>query len=162
MDLALAHLLSHQLAAEGTELDRWQLTALTHGCRSAKEQLFARPELTTVPVVVPGRGSQLLDGARRSQLTRAEVEAALVDGFFPRVEVTARPAGRARAALTQLGLPYAADAGITRHLAAFLTRQAAAAAELGAPAGALLRPTRVLSTAASPRRPPSASGCSPS
>ncbi|MBN2191587.1 MAG: Hsp70 family protein [Polyangiaceae bacterium] len=144
MDLALAHLVSRKLAAEGTELDRWQLTALTHGCRNAKEKLLAQPDLGSVPVVVPGRGSQLLDGARRSELTRAEVEAALIEGFFPRVAATARPGGRQRAALTQLGLPYAADAGITRHLAAFLTRQAAAAAELGAPAGTLLRPTHVL------------------
>ena len=29
----------------------------------------------------------------------------------------------ARSALTQLGLPYAQDAGITRHIAAFLSRQ---------------------------------------
>jgi molecular chaperone DnaK (HSP70) len=144
MDLALAHRVAGKLAAEGTELDRWQVTALTHACRTAKEQLLARPELTAAPVVVPGRGADLLGGARRSELTRAEVETALVDGFFPRVEVTARPARRQRAGLTQLGLPYAADAAITRHLAAFLTRQAAAAVELGAPAGQLLRPTHVL------------------
>jgi hypothetical protein len=37
---------------------------------------------------------------------------------------------RARVGLTQLGLPYAQDAGITRHLAAFLGRQVGALAEL--------------------------------
>jgi len=144
MDLALAHRVGQKLAAEGGELDRWQLTALTHACRGAKEQLLTRPELASVPVVLPGRGAELLGGSRRSELTRAEVEAALVDGFFPRVEATARPAVRPRSGLAQLGLPYAADPAITRHLAAFLARQAAAAAALGAPAGALLRPTHLL------------------
>jgi len=144
MDLALAHLVGQKLAAEGGELDRWQLTALTHACRGAKEQLLTRPELAAVPVVLPGRGAELLGGSRRTELTRAEVEAALVDGFFPCVEATARPATRPRSGLAQLGLPYAADPAITRHLAAFLARQAAAAAALGAPAGALLRPTHLL------------------
>jgi hypothetical protein len=51
------------------------------------------------------------------------------------VEATARPATRPRSGLAQLGLPYAADPAITRHLAAFLARQAAAAAALGAPRG---------------------------
>jgi hypothetical protein len=37
---------------------------------------------------------------------------------------------RARAGLTQLGLPYAQDAAVTRHLAAFLGRQAGATATL--------------------------------
>jgi hypothetical protein len=55
---------------------------------------------------------------------------AIVDGFFPVVTVDARPTTRARAALTQLGLPYASDAAVTRHLALFLTRQAGALAKL--------------------------------
>ena len=36
----------------------------------------------------------------RAQLTRAEVTQNLVEGFFPVVEATARPASRARAALS--------------------------------------------------------------
>jgi hypothetical protein len=42
------------------------------------------------------------------------------------VEASARPVARARGGLTQLGLPYAQDAAITRHLGAFLGRQAGA------------------------------------
>lgn len=144
MDLALAHAVAQKLAAAGHELDRWQLTALTHACRVAKERLFARPELALAPLVVPGRGAALLGGSLRAELTRAELEAVLVEGFFPRVDLSARPQSRPRVGLTQLGLPYAADAAITRHLAAFLTRQAGAAAELGVPVGRLLRPTHVL------------------
>ena len=62
--------------------------------------------------------------------TRDEVRNTLIEGFFPQVEVYARPVARPRTGLTQLGLPYAQDAAITRHIAAFLGRQAAAAGEL--------------------------------
>src|SRR6185295_166636 len=99
------------------ELDRWQLNALTHGCRAAKERLLADPSLAALPVVVPGRGSQLLGSSLRSELTREEVTRTLVDGFFPEVPLSARPVARARVALTQLGLPYASDAAVTKHLA---------------------------------------------
>ncbi len=130
MDLALAHFVARKLATNGTQLDAWQMRALTYGCRSAKEELLANPNATTHPIVVPSRGSKLIGGSIRTELTREEVTSFITDGFFPRVEASARPAVRARAGLTQLGLPYAQDAAITRHLAAFLARQAGATAEL--------------------------------
>jgi hypothetical protein len=68
----------------------------------------------------------LVGGSLRTELKRSDLESLLVEGFFPAVESSARPAVRARSALTQLGLPYAQDAAITRHMAAFLTRQAGA------------------------------------
>jgi hypothetical protein len=46
----------------------------------------------------------------------------VLEGFFPAVERDAAPAQRRRQGLAELGLPYAADAGITRHLAQFLAR----------------------------------------
>jgi len=130
MDLALAHFVARKLATNGTQLDAWQMRALTYGCRSAKEELLANPNASTHPIVVPSRGSKLIGGSIRTELTREEVTSFITDGFFPRVEASARPAVRARAGLTQLGLPYAQDAAITRHLAAFLARQAGATAEL--------------------------------
>ena len=147
MDLALAHTVKQKLAEAGAELDRWQLGALSHACRAAKEKLLGDPDATAVPVVLPSRGSQLLGGSIRSELTREEVERVIVEGFFPVVEANAKPARRARSALTQLGLPYAADPGVTRHLADFLTRQAGATHQLDgarAQGGSLLRPTWVL------------------
>ncbi|MEJ7731182.1 MAG: Hsp70 family protein [Polyangiaceae bacterium] len=151
MDLALAHMARAKLLAEGKELDRWQMHALAHAARAAKERLLADDGAASAPLVVPGRGSQLVGGALRTELTGEEVRAAIVDGFFPVVAAAARPAVRARGGLTQLGLPYASDAAITRHLAAFLGRQAGALAELragkeGAAARApkLLHPTVVL------------------
>ncbi len=71
---------------------------------------------------MPGRGSSLVGGSLKTELTRAELAGALVDGFFPKVAVSEKPAAQKRAALTTLGLPYASDPSITRHLAAFLSR----------------------------------------
>jgi hypothetical protein len=130
MDLALAHVVKQKLEADGKEIDRWQMTALTHGCRVAKERLLGDASLASAAVAVAGRGSKLIGGGLRSELTREEVERTLVDGFFPEVASSARPVSRARGALTQLGLPYASDAAITKHLAAFLGRQAGATAKL--------------------------------
>jgi len=130
MDLALAHAVRAKLAAQGTNLDPWQVQALTHGCRAAKETLLGDAKVEAAPVVVPSRGSKLIGGTLRTELTRAEVTENLVEGFFPEVEVAARPATRARAALTKLGLPYAQDPAMTRHLAAFLGRQVNATRDL--------------------------------
>jgi molecular chaperone DnaK (HSP70) len=130
MDLALAHLVARKLQANGTQLDAWQMRALTYACRGAKEHLLADANAAAWPIVVPSRGSKLIGGSIRTELTREEVTAFITDGFFPRVEASARPAVRTRAGLTQIGLPYAQDAAVTRHLAAFLARQAGATAEL--------------------------------
>ncbi len=150
MDLALAHLVARKLQANGTQLDAWQMRALTYACRGAKEHLLADANATTWPIVVPSRGSKLIGGSIRTELTRDEVTTFITDGFFPRVEASARPAVRTRAGLTQVGLPYAQDAAITRHLAAFLGRQAGATAELEGfngkvdPAHTFLHPSAVL------------------
>ena len=150
MDLALAHLVARKLQANGTQLDAWQMRALTYACRGAKEHLLADANATTWPIVVPSRGSKLIGGSIRTELTRDEVTAFITDGFFPRVDASARPAVRTRAGLTQLGLPYAQDAAVTRHLAAFLARQAGATAELEGFAGrvtpehSFLHPSAVL------------------
>ena len=149
MDLALAHVVARKLATQGTQADPWQLRALTYACRSAKETLLSDPTTDAVPLVVPSRGSKLIGGSIRTELTRAELTQIILEGFFPQVDAAARPAVRTRVGLTQLGLPYAQDAGVTRHLAAFLGRQVQALAELegfGAPpAGAsFLHPTAVL------------------
>jgi Hsp70 protein len=148
MDLALAHALSEQLAGAGRKLDRWQLAAVGHAARQAKEALFADPSLEAAPVAIPGRGSSLVGGTLRTDLSRDALAGILVEGFFPPVEVTARPVAARRTGLTTLGLPYAADPAVTRHLAAFLTRHRASLAEESAPvplAGrAFLHPTAIL------------------
>ncbi len=130
MDLALAHTVRAKIAETGKELDRWQMNALTHACRVAKERLLGDASVTSVPIVIAARGSQLLGGSIRSELSREEVVHTVLEGYFPTVGASARPAARARGGLTQLGLPYASDPAVTRHLAAFLGRQAQAVAKL--------------------------------
>ncbi|MGR5334141.1 Hsp70 family protein [Vibrio gigantis] len=124
MDLALAYRLKMKLAQDGKELAPWQVQAMTHACRDAKEALLNDAELQSVPIVVPSRGSKLLGATLKTELTQQEVQQTLVDGFFPKVSVTEHPVQKTRGALTQMGLPYAQDAGITRHIAAFLSKQA--------------------------------------
>ena len=153
MDLALAYGTARKLAAQGKQLDPWQTRALAHACRSAKEMLLSDPGVDAVPVVVPSRGAKLIGGSLRTEVTRDELEQTLLEGFFPPAAVSDQPLNRARGALTQLGLPYAQDAAVTRHLAAFLTRQREATAELAGQAGfanagsadaSFLHPTAVL------------------
>ena len=124
MDLALAFSIRAKLAAAGKQLETWQILGITQACRSAKEQLLSDQAVDEVPIVVPSRGASLIGDSLRTELTRTEVETALIQGFFPEVAVTEQPQTRARGALTSVGLPYAQDAAITRHLASFLSRQA--------------------------------------
>ncbi len=129
MDLALAHAAAQALAARGTKLDAGQMQMLWHSCRSAKEALFSDPDLTAAPVTVLGRGTRLIGGTIKSELTRADVERVLVDGFFPECAADAEPQRARTVGLQELGLPYAADAAVTRHLAHFLHRHAEVLAE---------------------------------
>ena len=150
MDLTLAHVVARKLAADGKTLDPWQMRALTYACRAAKENLLSDAALEVQSIVVPSRGSKLIGGSIRTELTQAEVRATILEGFFPQVDAATRPTSRTRGGLTQLGLPYAQDAGVTRHLASLLGRQAGATAELEGFAGqvdadaSFLHPTAVL------------------
>ncbi len=144
MDLALAHLVGRRLEESGKEVDKIQFASLTHACRAAKERLFVDGKVNKVPIAVASRGSKLLGGGLKEEVTREEVMKLVVEGFFPSVAADARPAARARTALTQMGLPYASDAAITKHMAAFLARQLDAV-ESNAKGGArMLRPTALL------------------
>jgi molecular chaperone DnaK (HSP70) len=131
MDLALGYFLKGELEKKGQVIDPTQLSTLTQAARIAKERLLGNQEQELAPVVIPGRGSKLIGGTIRSELKRADLERIVLEGFFPIVEAGSRPIARPRVGLTQLGLPYAQDAAVTRHLAAFLSRQAAAMGDEG-------------------------------
>ena len=146
MDLALARLLQQRLEASGHRIDTWHLHALWHQSRLAKEALLADPSQTERPVTLLGRGSRLIGATMSTALTRDDVDQVLREGFFPSVSSSDMPARHRRAGLTELGLPYAADAAVTRHLARFLSRQgdqAGTAAVRRGPSG-LVCPTHVL------------------
>ncbi|MFM0211246.1 hsp70 family protein [Paraburkholderia sediminicola] len=127
MDLALAHRVEARLPQAGNERTRLSaasLSQLVERCRGAKEQLLGPHAPESASITLLGAGSKLIGGARTVQVTREEVEQIIVDGFFPAVASDERP-GRPRGAIVEFGLPYATDAAVTRHIAAFLSRFAA-------------------------------------
>ena len=131
MDLALAYTVKAKLEAQsGKRLESWQLQVLTHACRSAKERLLGQPDLQQIPVLIAGRGSSLIGGSVRSELTREELNRVLQEGFLPIVAINETAISRARSGLRSSGLDYAQDAAISRHLAGFLSKQAGAANHL--------------------------------
>ncbi len=141
MDLLLAHIVEQKMDAE---LDRWQRIALQHAARGAKERLLGDGKAKNAQIAIAGKGSKLVASTLRAEVTREEVQQAIVDGFFPVVSSEDRPAVRARAALTQLGLPYAQDPAVTKHLAALLAKHAEALGGSAKRKGKLLQPTRIL------------------
>ncbi len=122
MDLALAAIAQKQLTDAGKTLDAMQHRALVHAARRAKEQLLGDKPPKSVSISVLGRGSKLIGGTMKAEVTREQAEAMLVDGFFPVVDADARAQKRRAAGLREMGLPYAHDPAITRHLAEFLGR----------------------------------------
>jgi molecular chaperone DnaK (HSP70) len=140
MDLALAYSLRERLAKTGTQLDAWQFRSLGLSCCEAKERLLSGGKETTHPIAILGRGRKVVGGSVRVEVDLTDVERTLVDGFFPHCQIGDRPQTQRRTALQEIGLPYAADPGTTRHLAHFLSRQSAA---VGGDAAAA-RPTAVL------------------
>ncbi|HXG64459.1 MAG TPA: Hsp70 family protein [Blastocatellia bacterium] len=129
MDLALARLLQKRLEDNGHRIDTWQLHGLWHQCRLAKEKLFANPKSQKEPITLLGKGTKLVGGTIKTELTRDDLTQVLVDGFFPKTASDDMPARQRRIGFQELGLPYAADAAITKHLARFLTRQTQSSSE---------------------------------
>ncbi|WP_219134553.1 Hsp70 family protein [Janthinobacterium sp. UMAB-60] len=122
MDLALAHLVETRMAAGvvgGMKLSAARLSQLMERCRAAKELLLSSDAPESVTVTLLGAGSRLIGASRSADVTREEVAALVVDGFFPKVEQN-DTAKKGRAGIVEFGLPYAQDAAITRHLASFL------------------------------------------
>ena len=155
LDLALAHALRAQLEDAGQSVDEWQFLALVQAAREAKEALFDDPALSGVPVAVPTRSARLFANTVSTRLERPLLEAIALDGFLPLTAPTELPAGRSAGGLRELGLNYAADPALSRHLARFLQRshqnvvsstdlQARVSSALAASAHGLLRPTHVL------------------
>jgi len=135
MDLALAHFLAQKFAQRGTKLNPWQSVSLWHSCRKAKESLLTQGGQDPQTIAVLGRGSRLIGGTVQTEISRAEAETILVDGFFPQCQVDAQPQRQPQSGFQEIGLPYEHDTGITKHVAHFLSNQSTAIA---------IRPTHLL------------------
>ena len=140
MDLALAYAVAATLPQGMDGLDAAQRVALGYACRTAKETLFNEPKKSAAPVTVLGRGSKVIGGTVKTELTRELLNSSLLEGFLPRCAATDLPMRGRRIGLTEIGLPYAADPAISRHLARFLSQQAGSLHT----GGALICPSAVL------------------
>jgi hypothetical protein len=161
MDAALSRILEERMVEPARRLTMTQWTQLTQVARAAKEHLLAAkqnrkgnrkhsstPESAdSYSVSVATEGSRLVGGALSGRIERAEAERAVLEGFFPACDWHATPQRTGRAALQEVGLPYAQDPAVTKHLAAFLRAHASAAhVALGQPVDTpgLPRPDAIL------------------
>jgi len=120
IDLAIAHLFEPRLASGGT-LSPGQWDHLVARSRALKEKALGTegPADEVFAVSIPARGSNLFAQTLSAEVKRAELEALILDGFFPHARANDRPR-RALGAVREFGLPYAYDGAVTRHLADFL------------------------------------------
>ena len=149
-----------QLAEKGTRIDSLQLHALWHNCRVAKEKLLEPGSQSQRAARHdsrqrhgPGRRHDQSHAAPRGRRSRAR------RGLLPAVSSSEMPQRQRRMGLQEIGLPYAADAAITKHMAQFL-RQQASSAEHGASAAAQ-RSRRAHARSVQRRRAPRAPGSRP-
>jgi hypothetical protein len=133
MDLALAHAVRERLAADGTTLDAWQTARPGRELPRAKEHCSASIRRRALPVAILGRGRKVVGGALRADVDRDDATA-LGRRLLSALRRSATPQTPRRTGLQELGLPYAADAAVTRHLA---TSSAAAPTRIAAPTAVL-------------------------
>jgi len=140
LDFALARRVEEKLK---TELTLRQRYALRRVCCAAKEQLLSESSLERVPVTILGSGRAVVGQALSVDLTREDVLQILTAGFLPITAPDDMPARGRPTGLRELGLPYASDPAINKHLAAFLT-QAAITMDTSSANQRMARPDAVL------------------
>ncbi len=126
MDAALARRLETKLFPDGGAFSAQQWAQAIQGARAAKEALLMPSGQDTANVTLAATGSKLIGRTLSTQLTRDEVAQLVVEGFFPKVDGTATVASAPRGGVVELGLPFAKDPSVTRHLVAFLRAHAEA------------------------------------
>ena len=116
MDMTLAHIAE---TAWKTKLPQRQWSRLCQECRRAKEKLLSEDAPETMQVAVAGEGSSIFASLKTFDFKRDDIQTAILDGFLPLVDVDSQPPDRRRG-IQSMGLPYAADAAVTKHILAFL------------------------------------------
>ncbi len=121
IDLALTYFIRAELEKKGKKIDDWQMRALIHSSRKAKESLCSGEGKDKYPVTILGRGRGLIKGTIKTKLYYKDIEAILFDGFFPLCRISDRPHRPTNTGIKEFGLAYESDPGITRHLAKFIS-----------------------------------------
>ena len=140
IDLGIAHLLESRLGGDRLDPRAWQ--RLVAEARALKERslserepsshseqeraLTEREHAPTEPptadrvftIGISASGGNLFAQSRTASITAGQIARLVDEGFFPLVQSHERP--RITGGLREMGLPYASDTGITRHLARFL------------------------------------------
>jgi molecular chaperone DnaK (HSP70) len=121
IDLALARFLEHREGRQKLNLDGDRWKTLCHQCRQAKEQIL-EGKTDQVAITVMGRGRKLIGGTISIQLAQKEMEAVVLDGFFPRVAAEGPRSTKERTGITEFGLPYEPEPAITKQIGWFLEK----------------------------------------
>jgi len=91
--------------------------------RKIKEDLLGgKQEKATFTLLGSGLRS-LIGGTLKAEFDAEETLSFLMDGFFPKTGLEELPTENPSHGVQEMGLPYASDAAITKHLAKFLVRQ---------------------------------------
>ena len=147
LDLALALRVEQKLS---TKLSLRQRHALRTTCSAAKERLLSEEDIDRLPINILGGGRSVVGQTLSSELSRDEVAELITSGFLPLTTPDEMPLRSRAAGLREIGLPYATDPAITKHLAAFLKQAATAMGAGGDSASyiddrlAMVRPDAVL------------------
>ncbi|MFZ5571231.1 MAG: Hsp70 family protein [Thermodesulfobacteriota bacterium] len=123
IDFALARLVEKQAGKKNMNLssDRWK--ALCHQCRQAKERILSG-QTDSERITLMGEGGRLIAGILSAEIRREELEATVVEGFFPVVDPGTNQQPILRKGISELGLPFESEPAITRHLGWFLNHHA--------------------------------------
>jgi molecular chaperone DnaK (HSP70) len=121
LDLALARRVERKFT---TKLSLRQRHGLRMMCSAAKERLLSEENTDRVPINILGGGRSVVGQMLNSDLSRNEVAELLTTGFLPLTAPDEMPLRPRSGGLREIGLPYAADPAITKHLAAFLKQAA--------------------------------------
>ncbi|MFZ5444964.1 MAG: Hsp70 family protein [Myxococcota bacterium] len=124
MDAALARLLEAKVFPDGRRFTGAQWSQAMQVARAAKEALLSDGAPASQKVTLASGGSKLIGGTLTAELTRDEVAEIVARGFFPAVTPESVPVAQKRGAVVELGLPFAQDPAITRHVVAFLKAHA--------------------------------------
>src|SRR5260370_10829186 len=123
LDLALARRVEQKLT---TKLSLRQRHALRIMCSTAKERLLSEENTDRLPINILGGGRSVVGQMLSSELCRDEVAQLITTAFLPLTTPAAMLLRTRAAGLREIGLPYATDPAITKHLAAFLKQAAMA------------------------------------
>jgi hypothetical protein len=131
MDITLARRVEQKLTGAVGTLDAVSFAHLVLSARLAKETLLGDAAPDEFGVTLLSRGKSLLSGSKVSVESKDDVRTLLLDGFLPFVSTTEVVEQR-KSALAELGLPYAKDTALPRHISTFLRRHHTAAVDAGA------------------------------